>query len=265
MRAIGTRFFLVFVLLALFGCSIWTVQEEKEPIKEATLPELLEPLVRRTEQIETLNVLVSAHIGGRPSVKMSLFWKSPETLRLKGFGPLGKTLFEFNLGDDGVEWRVPGRAPVVSESVEALVPSIQMLHPGFPVTVQELVYMTRVLTGPLFDPGEFPFLETTDQHFLISAVRLEGGEARLTKRLWIERRKLHLVRQDFFEKDGSLGITLHLLDYQSEETGEWAYSIGVKIPNEATSFSLVIRELIVKQKEGSELSKVKEEAMVIEP
>ena len=265
MRAVWTRSFLLLGFLALFGCSTLTHREERGPIKEATLLELLEQLSRRTDQIETINVLVSAHIGGRPSAKMSLFWKTPDTLRLVGFGPLGKTLFEFILGDDGVEWRVPGRQPVVSESVEALVPSVQMLHPGFPVTVQELVYMTRVLTGPLFDPGELPFLETTDQHFLISAVRLEGGEARLTKRLWIERRKLHLVRQDFFEKDGSLGITLHLLDYKSEETGEWPYSIGIKIPNESTSFSLAIRELIVKEKEDSELSTAKEEAMTFGP
>lgn len=175
MRAVGTRFFLWLGFLALLGCSVWPVRGEKEPIKEATLLELLERLAQRTDQIETLNILVSARIGGRPSVKMTIFWRNPGTLRLMGFDPFGKTLFEFILDEDGAEWRVPGGSPMVSESLEALAPSIELLHPGFPVTVQELVRMTRVLTGPPFDPGEVPFLETTDQHFLISAIRLEGG------------------------------------------------------------------------------------------
>ncbi|MBI3812301.1 MAG: hypothetical protein HY283_08880 [Nitrospirae bacterium] len=202
------------VLIA--GCGPRSTVSPEQPLLMATAPELIGRLDERTKSIQTLKALVTIHPEGQPAMTASLsFARSandgPPSVRLKGFDPFGRTLFDLVSAGDKVRLTIPGEGRVLKSG-----PNKQD-DPLLPVHAAELRLAVSALVGPFVGPGEVPVLERAGASYLIHLIRVSGAEGRLTKRLWFERGRLQLVHEEIFENDaGSKAAAVEFFDYRTQ-------------------------------------------------
>ena len=235
-------FFAVLLALILTGCASWPLRAEVRPVQEIQLPELMTRIDARIANLESLKALLTIQLPGHAPIMAKLSWVSPQDLRFTGFGLLGRTLFEVIVSDGLVQWSEPGRPAVLLGTVESLRQHETAGPPGLPITIEDLMYASKVLTNPVLEEKEYAMIEKTEPFYILHGVRFEGDTARLTKRLWIERGKLHLVREEFFGPDASRGLIVKLEDYRSTVMGDWPHRLIIKKPDRDISFKLIFRE-----------------------
>jgi hypothetical protein len=222
-------FWLVLCLLIIVligGCSPRYSVAPAPPRLRATVQELIVRLDARTESLQTLKALVTIRAERQPAVTASLVFSrsrdgGPPSLRLKGFDAFGRTLFDLVSIGDRVLLTIPGEGRVLE-----IGPDTQE-DPSLPVQAAELRLAVSALVGPFVEPGEIPVVEHAGANYLIHLVRVLGAQGHLTKRLWIERGRLQLVREEIFEDSGILeslkitkdiepGVTIvEFFDYQT--------------------------------------------------
>ena len=229
--------------LALTGCGLWPFQGREESLQEATLPELLDRLESRTSGLDSLKALIALEVGGGQPFVFSLSWVRPDRMRLAGLSSFGTPLFEITVADGVVQWTPPNQAPVLLGTIDSLMHSDPVHAKGLHVTVDDLVRLMKVLTNPILDEGEYPVLEKAGRTYILYTVIIENGQARIGKRLFVDRRDLRLVRQDLFRPDGSVGIRLRYKEYRTTSHGEWPYRIIVEVVDQGTEMGLVFKEL----------------------
>ena len=228
----------------LTGCAPWFLQEEEVSFQEATLPELLSRLDQRTAGLMSFKALLDVHVTGSQRFTASLTWMGPQQNQVRGFDRLGRTLFEMRVAGNLIQWSVPGRPPVLLGTVESLAQSASIDAGDLSVAVADLVRVTSALTGPALGGGELPMVERPPGPFyILDGVRMEAGAARLTKRFWIDRQRLRLVRQEFFHPDGTLDLALHFEDFRPTIQGDWPYRLVAQRPGESRVVELVFREV----------------------
>lgn len=227
----------------LAGCGHWPVRPGGEAPGTATLPELLERIDSRTSGLDSLRALIAVETGGGQPFVAGLVWARPQSLHVTGLSPFGSPLFEIKVDGGMVEWSAPGRSSVLLGSVDSLEQRDSVDPGGFPVPVEDLVAMMRVLTGPVMEDGERAALEATRRYYLLHVVRIEGDQARLTKRFYIDRASLRLIREDVFGPEGSARLRFRFKEYRATEQGEWAHRMLVNVAKKDREFGLVFREL----------------------
>ncbi len=206
-------FCLMIVLIG--GCSPRYLVAPEPPLLTATVQELVGRLDERTRSIQTLKALVTIYPQGQPAVTASLFFSrsandGPPSVRLKGFDPLGRTLFDLVSAGDRVRLTIPGEGRVLESGPD------KQDDPSLPVHAAELRLAVSALVGPFIEPGELPVIERAGASYLIHLIRVSGAEGRLTKRLWFERGRLQLIREEIFESDvGSKAAAVEFLDYRT--------------------------------------------------
>jgi outer membrane lipoprotein-sorting protein len=232
------------MVLLITGCSSWFLQEDRGPFPEATLEEIRNGLESRTRGLSSLKALMALRVMGSERLTASLVWQRPQQLRFRGFDPLGRTLFEVVVSEGFVHWGVPGRPPVPLGPVEQVSQSVVDETEALPVAIEDLVRIMEAMSGPAFRVGERPLLERPPGlYYILHSVITEGDTARLTKRFWIERRRLRLAREGFFRPDGFLDLALDFSDYRPTEQGEWPHQITVLKTGESRTVEAVIREI----------------------
>ncbi len=205
----NSRWVPVFCLMIVMGagCSPRYSVAPEPPLLTATAPELVGRLEARTKSIQTLKALMTIRAEGQPAVTASLSISrsandGPPSVRLKGFDPFGRTLFDLISAGHKVRLTLPGEGRVLESGPEQqedpLLPGEIGLGPA------ELRIAVSALVGPFIEPGELPVIELSGTSYLIHLVRVLGAQGHLTKRLWIDRARLQLVREEFFEKSMKL-------------------------------------------------------------
>ena len=146
------------------------------------------------------------------------------------------------MGDGLVHWSEPGRPAVLLGTVESLQHGEPIGPQGLPITIEDLVFVMKVLTGPVLEETEYAVIEKTEPFYILHGVKFGNNTARLTKRLWIEREKLHLVREILFGPEASPDLVIHLKEYRHTDLGNWPHRLIIEKPKKDTSFELIFRE-----------------------
>lgn len=250
-------------MLFLAGCGLRPAVRPDVPLKTASTGELVGRLNERAGLIRTLRALVTIRVPGRPIATGALSYARPETdrepsLRLKGFDPIGRTVFD--LVSDGVRVRIS--IPSSGTILEILEDGAR--DPSVPIRPSDLNEAVSTAVGPVLRPDEIPVLEQRDGVYILHLVRISASGSsragRLTKRLWFDRADLRLIRveivaasrpedggqrpRETFESEsaGWVETVLEFSDYSVEGGIVWPRRITVLRPGaeEEADFPLVV-------------------------
>lgn len=222
------------------GCVPFSSVGGEESLQSASLAELLAGLQARTTAIASLKALMTVRPARGPSFTASLeYGRSGEDhqmeYRLRGFDLLGRTLFDGVGSADGLRVVLPGR-PEAYEGKED-----DPVFPGGAVRISEIRGLIGAALGPFVEPGEIPLLEETGAFYRINLVRVvpteSGPEGRWSKRLWFERRRLRMVREELFREGETSrpSLLVELEEYRpwpnrSGEAVDWPRTIRLDRP-----------------------------------
>lgn len=240
----GVAFFLIgLIVLAVTGCISWPFHKKSGPLQETDLSELIHRLNARTTQVKSLKALMTIQMTGHQPITASLNWVRPQQIRLTGFGSFGRTMFELIVDDGSVWWSEMGRPAVLLGPVESLRHKEVLGAERLPMAIEDLIDVALALTGPVLEEGEIAAIEEEKSFYILHGMRVEGDQGRLTKRLWIERKKLRLVRKEFFRGEISPVLLIHFDDYRDTVQGDWPHQLVVERPEENGVLRLLFREI----------------------
>ena len=109
-----------FTIMSVFiaGCTT-TPPSEERPLKQATVEDLTVLLREREAAVNTMKGLFSAKVRGgilpiATRVEGAVYYRRPNSMRLRGFTAIGSELFEFIQADDQFTLRLPTMGRVLS-------------------------------------------------------------------------------------------------------------------------------------------------------
>lgn len=207
------------VLIA--GCAAHRPAAEADvlPKRDATLSELERMLAERAE-VEAYRALVTfeASRGGRSgSVKGTVRYTPPKTFEVHGLDPLGRDLFVLNAEGEHVTLRRDDAAPALvgADLIESgLAPWLG------PIRVADVLLVLGASHGVAVDPLEVVALERGDERYTLYVLVVDGGRARLERKILFERTRFLPVSEEWFDSDGSRRIRVEFDRYR-EVRGTW--------------------------------------------
>lgn len=208
---------LVFLLLA--GCATAPPSIPEGPLQEATAEQLTRLLAEREAAIHSLKGLFRATIKG-PGVPIlaqrlegALYYQRPDTLRLKGFTPFGTEVFDFVLG----KGRYTIRTPAGKQHAGLLADLDRGGGLGGQVRMSVWAVngaigngsLPRDATATLANEGDLYRLEVK------AAAAANGpGSSMPIRRVWFDRRTLHVVKEDRLDGKGMVEATMTFEDFR---------------------------------------------------
>ena len=214
-RANFTFFILPFALALLAGCTLVTPKEES-PLKQATAEELTTLLRQREAAIQTMKGLFSAKVRGgiipiASRVEGALYYRRPNTMRLRGFTAVGSELFEFVQADDRFRLRLPTMGRVLSGSPSDMSEMGKLARP-FQLSVWAMVGVLG--TGTIAKDETVALMEEGDRYRLEVFGPSSAGAQLMRRRLWFERQTLLVVQEDRLTESGTVEATIQYEDFR---------------------------------------------------
>ena len=213
---ISTFVVTVMTLTLLSGCALFAPREEVR-LKQATVEELTALLGQRKAAIQTMKGLFSAKVRGgiipiASRVEGALYYRRPNTMRLRGFTAVGNELFEFVQTDDRFRLRLPTMGRVLSGGLSDMSEMGKLARP-FQLSVWA---MGGVLgTGTIAKDETVALVEEGDRYRLEVFGRSSTGAQLIRRRLWFERQKLLVVREDRLTESGAVEATIQYEDFRT--------------------------------------------------
>ncbi|MEC4890074.1 MAG: hypothetical protein RI101_08430 [Nitrospira sp.] len=219
----GVRFtlhvsrFTVFCLLVA-GCATAPVREEPA-LKQATAEELTTLLRQRESAIQTMKGLFSAKVRGglipiTTRVEGAVYYRRPNSMRLRGFTPVGGELFEFVQAEDLYMLRLPTMGRVLTGRQSEMNEMGKMARP-FQLSVWA---MAGVLgTSAIGKDESIKLAEDGDRYRLdVYGVRQDAVQAgpQLLRRMWFDRRTLLVVQEDRLNGNGEVDASIRYEDFR---------------------------------------------------
>lgn len=209
---------LVAALIA--GCAAHrpAVEVDALPKRDATLSELEQILAERAE-VAPYRALVTFEVsrGGRSgSVKGTVHYTPPKTFEVHGLDPLGRDLFVLNAEGEHITLRRDDEPVLVgSDLIESgLAPWVG------PIRVTDVLLVLGASHGVAVDPLEVVALERGDERYTIYVLVVDGGRARLERKILFERTRFLPVSEEWFDADGSTRMRVEFERYR-EVRGRW--------------------------------------------
>jgi len=216
----GTRHLLrvTVVCLLIAGCT--TVPPKEEPaLKQATAEELTTLLRQREAAIQTMKGLFSAKVrdGLIPittRVEGAVYYRRPNSMRLRGFTPVGGELFEFVQADDLYMLRLPTMGRVLTGRQSEMSEMGKLARP-FQLSVWA---MGGVLgTSAIAKEESTKLAEDGDRYRLdVYGVRQDAAQTgpQLLRRMWFDRRTLLVVQEDRLNGNGEVDASIRYDDFR---------------------------------------------------
>jgi hypothetical protein len=214
-----------FMLLA--GCALFAPHEEVQ-LKQATAEELTALLSQREAAIQTMKGLFSAKVRGgiipiASRVEGAVYYRRPNTMRLRGFTAVGGELFEFVQADDQFRLRLPTMGRVLSGSPSDMSEMGKLARP-FQLSVWA---MGGVLGTGTIAKDETVALVEEGNRYRLEVFGLSPNGAQFKRRqLWFERQALQVVREDRFTESGTVEATIQYEDFRAIGEAEAVSSGG---------------------------------------
>ncbi len=212
--------FFIFLTLSACASSRSMVIDDSAFFQEADLEGLLELLDRRYKKLSSLKALVRVEAkspGGGGKFTGAMSFKRPDLLRLKGFGPLGRTLFDLAARHEDIRLYLPGQKRLLTDQAE--LSSVLGLD-GLALHVGDFLEVLGAGSGVYLDSAYMPALEKGEKEYILYLFFPQGNRAFIYKKLWFERRHFRLMKEEVFDPTGRKRLTLYFEGYE-EIDGAW--------------------------------------------
>jgi hypothetical protein len=230
-KMVGRCYFAFIILNCTFallaGCALFTPREEIQ-LKQATVEELTTLLSQREAAIQTMKGLFSAKVRGgiipiASRVEGSLYYRRPNTMRLRGFTAVGGELFEFVQAGDQFRLRLPTMGRVLSGSPPDMSEMGKLARP-FQLSVWAMEGVLGIGTIAKDETGTL--MEEGDRYRLEVSGPSPSGTQFMRRRLWFERQTLYVVREDRLTESGTVEAIIQYEDFRAIGEAEAVSSDG---------------------------------------
>jgi len=204
----------------LSACAVVTSQDES-PLVPVKADDLVRLLRQRESTVHSMKGLFSAKVRGgfipiATRVEGTVHFRRPNSLRLRGFTPIGNELFELVQADDLYRLRLPMQGKVYSGRQS------EMRDNGTLARFSQLGVWAvgGVLGTGSIAPGETVELVEHGTRYRLDV--FQGGHASTgvarspVRRVWFDRRLL-VVQEDRLDPDGEIEATIQYEDFRSLE------------------------------------------------
>jgi hypothetical protein len=221
---IGAAFHVAFLMLPcivlLSGCSLWARPKEPAPeipLQIATLERLMGLLQEREAEIQTLKGLFGAQIQGpgipgTQRVEGAIVYHRPDALRLRGFNRLGMRLFELAVGEDRYTLRLINGKVLTGNMTD--LNRVEKIARPFRLSV---LAMTGIIGTPSVAMNERAELKEEGERYRLdvfaSGNGMNGSDSPY-RRIWFDRRSLHVVQEDRLTPIGEIEASVHFEDFR---------------------------------------------------
>lgn len=239
-----------FVLL-LAGCSLWTkpqVPVLETPLQEATLERLMGLLQEREAEIQTLKGLFGAQIQGpgipgTQRVEGAVVYHRPDALRLRGFNRLGMRLFELAVEEDRYTLRLLNGKVLTGNMTD--LNRVEKIARPFRLSLLAMTGITG--TPPVAKDERAVLTEEAERYRLDVFAPGNGvnGSSIPYRRIWFERRWLHVVQEDRLSPTGDIDATVSFDDFRPVNL----IPDGVTAQIGASSMKSVLRPFVIRAEE----------------
>jgi hypothetical protein len=209
--------FLAAFLLSAAGCALFSPTGETE-LPQTKADELTALLRQREAAVQTMKGLFSAKVKGgllpiASRVEGAVYYRRPDTIRLRGFTPIGGELFEFVQHDDAYVLRLPTMGRVLSGKRSEMGEMGKLARP-FQLSVWA---MGGVLgTGSIAKEETVKLIEETERYRLeVYAAGERTGQKRIPiRRLWFDQKTLLVVQEDRLNGSGDVDAMIQYEDFR---------------------------------------------------
>jgi outer membrane lipoprotein-sorting protein len=259
------KFQLVFFLLLLVQVSCikkTTVVPQSQrllPAKTATRPELLQGLLGKSGQIDTLKATVALDLsrgGAKTGVldeyrqtKGYVIVERPAHIRVQVQMPLVLTTVAVMVSD-GEQYRVsiPIKNQFAIQDVNAPIDPQNSLSSLRPQIFLEGLFVD---VRPYVDkPNMSSFMEEAvvgiHSYYVFSFFKTESSDTQLLEKIWIDRSDLQVARKQLFGKDGRLETDVDYQDYPRVDAkvngAQFPKTIVIRRPNEDITVKVTFQQ-----------------------
>jgi outer membrane lipoprotein-sorting protein len=253
------------LLLALPGCLVRRVThihppERPIPVRNATLAELVAKINSRSEEVRTLTATVdleptagsvySGVIKEYHDVKGFILLEKPSTIRLLGQAPVVRTNL-FDMVSTGDEFRlyIPAKQKFIVGKSSFHRPTTNALENLRPQHIYQSLMIPSIDTD-----HETPFLEQREgrssrRHYYVVYIvaRQEGHQLVLRRKVWFDRADLELVREQFYNPEGTCTEDVHYAAYQDFQGIHFPTHIELARPVEDYQLTITIEKATFNQ------------------
>jgi hypothetical protein len=245
-------FLIVPCILLLSGCSLLAKPKMpvlESPLQEATLERLMGLLQEREAEIHTLKGLFGAQIQGpgipgTQRVEGSVVYHRPDALRLRGFNRLGMRLFELAVGEDRYTLRLINGKVLTGNMTD--LNRVEKVARPFRLS---LLAMTGITGTPPVANDERAALTEEVERYRVDVFargnRMNGLDSPY-RRIWFDRRSLHVVQEDRLSPSGDIEATVHFDDFRSVNLSP----DGAMVEADTSPVKSVLRPFVIRAEES---------------
>jgi outer membrane lipoprotein-sorting protein len=230
------------------------------PALNATRPELLQGLQQKSKQIKTLKATMALDLsrGGAKSGVLDEYRQTkgyvlvdrPAHIRVQVQMPLVLTTVAVMVSD-GQQFRVsiPIKNQFAVQDVDAPIDpknSLSSLRPQ--IFLDGLfVDITPYLSKPAVKSTFEEAVVGIHSYYVFSFIDMEGAEAELRERIWIDRTNLEVARKQVFGKDGKLETDVDYRDYERDRAIPFPKTIVIHRPSEDFTVKMTFQQTQVNE------------------
>jgi hypothetical protein len=215
------------------------------PLQAATIERLMGLLQEREAEVQTLKGLFRAQIQGpgipgTQQVEGAVVYHRPDALRLRGFNRLGMRLFELAVGEDRYTLRLVNGKVMTGNMTD--LNRVEKIARPFRLSV---LAMTGIIGTPAVTKDERATLKEEGDRYRLdvftSGSGLNGSDVPY-RRIWFDRRSLHVVQEDRLTPTGDIEASVLFEDFRPVNLSP----VGGMVRTESASENSALKPFVIR-------------------